>query len=63
MEEAAKALRPAILSFQQTMNRVKQAKAAGQSAPGVVLPYKKAPVKPAARRVVAPRAAVMAAAR
>jgi RNA polymerase sigma factor for flagellar operon FliA len=30
MEEAARALRPAILSFQQTMTRVKMAKAAGE---------------------------------
>ena len=57
MEEAAKALRPAILSFQQTMSRVKMARAAaGEPAvrtdiPAVVLPYKKAAAKmpPSAR--------------
>jgi DNA-binding CsgD family transcriptional regulator len=47
MEDAARALRPAILSFQQTMDRVRKAKAAaGEAAartdvPAVVLPYKK----------------------
>src|ERR671913_462591 len=41
--EAAKVMRSAILSFQQTMSRVKKAKAAGDThgVPGVVLPYKK----------------------
>src|SRR4051794_38819668 len=46
MEEAARALRPAIISFQQTMMRLKMAKAAGPAVrtdvPAVVLPYKKA---------------------
>ena len=57
MEEAARALRPAILSFQQTMARLKSARvAAGVDAvrtdvPAVVLPYKKA-AKPAPRRGV-----------
>src|SRR6187401_1841525 len=60
MEEAARALRPAILSFQQTMTRVKMARAAGEDAvrtdvPAVVLPYKKAPAKAAPRRRVAER--------
>jgi RNA polymerase sigma factor for flagellar operon FliA len=46
MEEAARALRPAILSFHQTMRRVKLARAAGEDAvrtdvPAVVLPYKR----------------------
>src|SRR6187549_2523102 len=50
--DAAEALRPAILAFQQTMTRVKMAKAAAlprQEKPGVVLTYKKA-VKPEPRR-------------
>ena len=47
MEDAARALRPAILSFQQTMTRVKMARTAGEGAartdvPAVVLPYKPA---------------------
>ena len=69
MEEAARALRPAILSFQQTMTRVKMARVAGEGAartdvPAVVLPYKKAQAKPAApkRRIVL-RGRAMAAAR
>jgi len=37
--EAAAALRPAILSFQQTMRRMRMAKADMPSTPGVVLPY------------------------
>jgi RNA polymerase sigma factor for flagellar operon FliA len=55
--DAAEALRPAILAFQQTMRRMRMAKAADQR--GVVLPYK-APVKsvaPARRRAVEPRLA------
>jgi len=57
MEEAAKALRPAIVSFQQTMARMKMARAAEhqtrtQDAPAVVLPYKPA----AGRRVSLPAA-------
>ena len=66
MEEAAKALRPAILSFQQTMTRLKQARAAGTAPalPGVVLQYKKAAPKSApARRPAARSAAPIAAAR
>ena len=59
--EAAASLKPAILSFQQTMLRMKMARentsvntAANNAAshagqPGVVLEYK-APVKPAAKR-------------
>jgi len=55
MEEAARALRPAILSFQQTMTRVKMAKATGEGAvrtdvPAVVLPYKRSAAKPAMKR-------------
>jgi RNA polymerase sigma factor for flagellar operon FliA len=51
MEEAARALRPAILSFQQTMTRVKMARAASEKAePAVVLPYKRAAAKPAQKR-------------
>ena len=65
MEEAAKALRPAILSFQQTMNRVKKARAAEMpSAPGVVLQYKRAQPKPAApKRAAARSVPTLAAAR
>jgi len=37
--EAAAALRPAILSFQQTMRRMRMAKADMPATPGVVLPY------------------------
>ena len=49
--EAAAALRPAIVAFQQTMRRMRMAKASlGQSdQPGVVLQYKAKP-KPIARR-------------
>src|SRR5262249_9865690 len=54
MEEAARALRPAIISFQQTMLRLKREKAAEAAVradvPAVVLPYKKAAAKAAARR-------------
>jgi RNA polymerase sigma factor FliA len=57
-EDAARALRPAILSFQQTMKRLKLTKAAekaGEAAartdvPAVVLPYKPAAARQAARR-------------
>ena len=69
MEEAARALRPAVLSFQQTMTRVKMARAAGEGAartdvPAVVLPYKKAAAKATLkRRVVARETTQVAAAR
>ena len=68
MEEAARALRPAILSFQQTMTRVKMARAAEEGAvrtdvPAVVLPYKRAVATPAARRRVVTRDTRAAAAR
>ena len=58
MEEAAKALRPAILSFQQTMTRVKKARAAAgnRTAPGVVLQYKKAEPKTSAPKAAPKRA-------
>ena len=52
-DEAARALRPAILSFEQTMKRLKMAKSQMPSAPvrtpasGVVLTYKAPGVKPA----------------
>jgi RNA polymerase sigma factor FliA len=60
-EEAARALRPAILSFQRTMKRLKMTKSAiqagGASArtdvPAVVLPYKPAAAKQTAKRRVA----------
>jgi len=48
--EAAAALRPAILSFQQTMRRMRMAKVDMPATPGVVLPY-------ARRKTVAPRPA------
>ncbi len=57
--DAAEALHPAILAFQQTMRRMKMAKAGAADHCGVVLPYK-APVKPIAqtrRRVAEPRLA------
>lgn len=57
MEEAARALRPAIISFQQTMMRLKMAKAAESAVrtdvPAVVLHYKKAAARPPARRRLA----------
>jgi hypothetical protein len=60
MEEAARALRPAILSFQQTMDRLKKARTVGENAvrthvPAVVLPYKKA-TRTAAKRTVPTKA-------
>jgi hypothetical protein len=56
--DAAEALRPAILAFQQTMRRLKMAKADGADRRAVVLPYKM-PVKPmqVRRRVSEPRLA------
>ena len=64
MEDAARALRPAILSFQQTMTRVKMARTAGEGAartdvPAVVLPYKPAAAT-ARRRSAGPRLATRA---
>ena len=46
--EAAAALRPAILAFQQTIRRMRMAKSDGERA-GVVLPYK-VPARPVAKR-------------
>jgi RNA polymerase sigma factor for flagellar operon FliA len=69
MEEAARALRPAILSFQQSMTRVRTARAAGgdatrTDAPAVVLPYRPSTAKRAPnRRLVAGDTRAMAAAR
>ena len=69
MEDAARALRPAILSFQQTMTRVKMARTAGEGAartdvPAVVLPYQPAAARrPPKRRVLDPDTRAMAAAR
>jgi RNA polymerase sigma factor for flagellar operon FliA len=64
-EEAARALKPAILSFEQTMKRFKMAKAAAPAArseaPGVVLTYKAPAPKPAPQR--APSSGRVAAAR
>ena len=41
--EAAEALRPAILAFQQTMRRMRMAKVDREKTPAVVLPYKYRP--------------------
>ena len=68
-EEAVRALRPAILSFQQTMKRLKMTKsapaaegaAARTDVPAVVLPYKPAAAKQTAKRRVAATARVAAA--
>ena len=61
--EAAEALRPAILAFQQTMRRIRMAKAEGERGRGVVLPYK-VPARPVTKpRVRTPAAARLAAAR
>jgi RNA polymerase sigma factor FliA len=46
--DAAEALRPAIVAFQQTMRRMQMAKAGAPGNRGVVLPYK-VPVKPIPR--------------
>ena len=57
--DAAEALRPAILAFQQTMRRMKMAKTDRTDRRAVVLPYKM-PVMPmpqARRRVAEPRLA------
>jgi hypothetical protein len=62
---ADEAISPAVLSFQNTMRRLRMAKAEMPQQPGVVLQYRTpaAAPKPAAprRRVVARRAAVAAA--
>ena len=69
MEEAARALRPAIIQFQQTMARLRMAKAAEAAVrtdvPAVVLPYKKAVAAraPMRRRIAASPTAHMAVAR
>jgi RNA polymerase sigma factor for flagellar operon FliA len=65
-DEAARALKGAILSFEQTMKRFRMAKAAVAAparveSPAVVLPYKAPAPKPAPRRT--PAAAKIAAAR
>jgi RNA polymerase sigma factor for flagellar operon FliA len=57
------ALRPAILSFQQTMRRMRMAKADMEQKPGVVLPYKSPAKQPAARRTAPVRREAVAAAR
>jgi RNA polymerase sigma factor FliA len=62
--EAAAVLRPAILSFQQTMRRMRMAKADMPTGPGVVLPYAAATRKAVAHRVPAmPQTERIAAAR
>ena len=53
-EEAAQALRPAILAFQQTMRRLRIAKERVEGG-AVVLPYKVPPRAAAPRRVPAER--------
>src|SRR5580765_3322412 len=68
MEEAAKALRPAIISFQQTMARLKMAKAAAVArthvpAPGLPYNNKKAAATAASKRRVAAAGRAMAMAR
>jgi RNA polymerase sigma factor FliA len=68
-EEAARGLRPAILSFQQTMTRLKTTKSAAEAGgaaartdvPAVVLPYKPAGAKPAPKRRIAPTDRIAAA--
>jgi RNA polymerase sigma factor FliA len=60
--DAAPALRPAILAFEQTMKRMRMAKANLESKSGVVLPYK-APAKSAARVIPVVRRERVAAAR
>jgi RNA polymerase sigma factor for flagellar operon FliA len=60
-EQAARALQPAILSFQQTMKRLKTMKSAQQAGgatartdvPAVVLPYKRAAAKQTPKRRIA----------
>ena len=59
----ATALRPAILSFQQTMRRMRMAKADIEPKPGVVLPYKSPAKQPAARRTARVSREAVAAAR
>jgi RNA polymerase sigma factor for flagellar operon FliA len=60
-EEAARALRPAILAFQQSQRTVQAQRA---STPAVVLPYKKTPAKIAASKLRAvPSGRTIAAAR
>jgi len=60
LEDAAQALRQPVVSFEQTMKRLKMAKAAMPATaktetPGVVLPYKSpAPAPTAVRRVASP---------
>jgi RNA polymerase sigma factor for flagellar operon FliA len=60
--DAAPALRPAILAFEQTMKRMRMAKANLESKSGVVLPYK-APAKSAARAIPVVKRERVAAAR
>jgi len=60
--EAAAALRPAILSFQQTMRRMRMAKVNMPGTPGVVLPYARRKTV-AARPAPRPQAERIAAAR
>jgi RNA polymerase sigma factor for flagellar operon FliA len=60
--EAAAALRPAILSFQQTMRRMRMAKVNMPGTPGVVLPYARRKTV-AARPAPRPQADRIAAAR
>ena len=52
--EAAAALKPAILAFQQTIRRMRMAKTGGERGSGVVLPYKVPP-----RRLPNPSAATI----
>jgi RNA polymerase sigma factor for flagellar operon FliA len=61
--EAVAVLRPAIVAFQQTMRRMKMAKADLGGSPGVVLEYKAPAKRPAPRRtaIAAPRERIAAA--
>jgi RNA polymerase sigma factor FliA len=59
-EDAAQALRPAVLAFQQTVKRLRMSRAASGGPPAVVLPYR-APRKDVAPRRVADAAPRVAA--
>jgi hypothetical protein len=61
--EAAAALRPAIIAFQQTMRKMRMAKAALPGPSGVVLEYKAPAKQPVTRRRPVPQVDRIAAAR
>lgn len=62
-EEAAQALRPAVLAFQQTIKRLRMARTSADSQPAVVLPYRVPQKRVAARRPAASESRVAACAR